>query len=734
VNITGGTLEGTGTVTGALNVTGGTVVGGSLSSTPATLNVSGAYSQSGSGILQADINTGDTPQSSIVNVTGSSGTPGSPGSVNLSGGTLLIDGQSSLALNTPYTVMTFAASDLYGQFAQVKTEGSLGSNTGNGDSVNLGNGDTLEVLYNEASGVIQVEMVTTPASTTYTWDVGSGTWNASSGADWNPPGNSTTPSSNSNVTIGTGGGGTVTLAQDQTIASLSITNGYTLSGSGNSITTTGNVSLVSGATLSIDDMNVGGTFTDSGSATFAGVLTMNGAGQLLVSSGSLTGGINGSGTFESSAGTNTLGNVTIYKGTTFTSTSGATTDISSGAAIVNQGTFVVDGTSSNAIVNLLGNVTLSGGGEVLLKTKSGTAFLRGGGFTLTNTNNTIEGAGTIGDNAALAIVNKGTIDANSSGQNLIVSQGAGGVTNTGTLEATGGGTLNLYGAVTNTGGSITASGTSSDVDVQSTTIVGGTLNTASGGLLQTVGSSILNGVTISTGSTYTTAAGATTQLNTSLTNDGTFLIDGSAGNAVVNLGSAVTLSGGGTVTMKTGSGTAFLRGVGLTLTNTNNTIQGAGTIGDNGALAIGNQATIDANASGQSLNLSQGGGVVTNTGTLEATGGGTLQIFSKVTNTGGAITANGGTVNIDGATITGGTLNATGANLMQTVSGTTSTLNGVTISTGSSYTTGDGATTDLNTSLTNDGTFLIDGSAGNAVVNLGSNVTLSGGGVVKYEV
>ena len=712
-------------------MTGGTVVGGSLSSTPATLNVTGAYSQSGSGILQADINTGDTQQSSIVNVTGSPGTPGSPGSVNLSGGTLLIDGQSSLALNTPYTVLTFAANDLYGQFAQVKTEGSLGSNTGNGDSVNLGNGDTLEVLYNEASGVIQVEMVTTPASTPYTWDVGSGTWNASSGADWNPPGNSTTPSSNSNVTIGTGGGGTVTLAQDQTVASLSITNGYTLSGSSNSITTTGNVSVASGGALSIDDMNVGGTFTDSGSATFAGVLTVNGAGHFTMSSGSLTGGINGTGTFDSSAGTNTLGSVTIYGGTTFTTISGATTDISSGAAIVNKGTFVIDGTSSNAVVNLLGDVTLSGGGAVLLKTKSGTAFLRGGGFTLTNTNDPIEGAGEIGDNAALTIVNKGTIDANAPGQNLNVGQGGGGVTNTGTLEATGGGTLNLYGAVTNTGGAITASGTSSDVNVESTTITGGTLNTAGGGLLQTVSSSVLNGVTISSGSTYATGDGAITQLNTSLTNDGTFLINGSSGNAVVNLGSNVTLSGGGAVTMETSSGTAFLRGSGVTLTNTNDTIQGAGTIGDSAALAITNQATIDANASGKTLSLSQGGGVVTNTGTLEATGGGTLQIFSKIANTGGSITANGGTVNIDDATITGGTLNATGTNVMETVG--SSDLFGVTISTGSTYDTAAGATTQLDTSLTNDGTFLIDGSAGNAVVNLGSNVTLSGGGVVTMK-
>ena len=184
------------------------------------------------------------------------------------------------------------------------------------------------MLYNEAAGAVQVELVATPSSTTYTWDVGSGTWNASSSADWNPPGNGTTPSATSNVTIGTGGGGTVTLAQDQTIASLSITNGYTLSGSGNSISTTGNVSLAGGAALTLEDMNVGGTFTDSGSATLTGVLTINGAGQFTMSNGSLTGGINGTGTFESSAGTDTLSNVTIYQGTTFTATDGATTNLS----------------------------------------------------------------------------------------------------------------------------------------------------------------------------------------------------------------------------------------------------------------------------------------------------------------------------------------------------------------------------------------------------------------------
>jgi hypothetical protein len=223
VNVTGGELEGIGTVTGAVNNNGGgTVVGGSQGGATGTLTVSGAYNQSGAGILQADINTGDTQQSSIVNVTGP-GNPGAPGSVNLTGGTLLVDAETALALNTPYTVMTFGAGHLYGLFSQVETTGALGNNTGNGTSVNV-TGGTLQVLYNEASGTVQVELVATPAATAYTWNASTGTWNTTNTMAWNPPNNGTVPGSNSDVTIGTNGPGTVTLAQDETLDSLSITS------------------------------------------------------------------------------------------------------------------------------------------------------------------------------------------------------------------------------------------------------------------------------------------------------------------------------------------------------------------------------------------------------------------------------------------------------------------------------------------------------------------------------
>ena len=142
-------------------------------------------------------------------------------------------------------------------------------------------------------------------------------------------------------------------------------------------------------------------------------------------------------------------------------------------------------------------------------------------------------------------------------------------------------------------------------------------------------------------------------------------MNGSASNAVVNLGSNVTLSGGGVVTMETSTGTAYLRGSGVTLTNTNDTIQGAGFIGDSGALAIDNGGTIDANSSGQSLNLGQGGGALTNTGTFEATGGGHLLVAGALGGAGQLEVGANSTVELGGATSESTTfLSATAATLL----------------------------------------------------------------------
>ena len=69
--------------------------------------------------------------------------------------------------------------------------------------------------------------------------------------------------------------------------------------------------------------------------------------------------------------------------------------------------------------------------------------------TLTNVDNTISGAGQLG-NGQLTLVNEGTIDADGTNA-LVIDTGAHTVTNTGTLEATGTGGLVIHGDIANSG-------------------------------------------------------------------------------------------------------------------------------------------------------------------------------------------------------------------------------------------------------------------------------------------
>jgi hypothetical protein len=213
--------------------------------------------------------------------------------------------------------------------------------------------------------------------------------------------------------------------------------------------------------------------------------------------------------------------------------------------------------------------------------------------------------------------------------------------------------------VANTG-NITANG--GTVTLNAATINGGTLTQTGGGMLQTItgGQATLNGVTLSSGSTYSSGNNSVTIVSGTITNNGTFQITSAANNSFLNLSNNTTLTGGGTITLNQG-GAGFpiieQQVGGLTLTNSNNLIQGAGIIG-NGGLTVINNGTITANQSGATLLLNGSGGV-TNTNLIEATGGG-LQISTVINDAGGNITpANGSSVLLN-STIQGGTLNTLG--------------------------------------------------------------------------
>ena len=113
--------------------------------------------------------------------------------------------------------MTFGAGDLVGQFAAVQD----GSAIGDGSNVNLGDGTTLEVFYNNDGGNIQIERVNNSSlATSYNWTDATGNW--STAADWS---GGQVPNPTANVVIGNTTTGNVTLnssSGDTTVNSLSI--------------------------------------------------------------------------------------------------------------------------------------------------------------------------------------------------------------------------------------------------------------------------------------------------------------------------------------------------------------------------------------------------------------------------------------------------------------------------------------------------------------------------------
>ncbi|CDX46534.1 Outer membrane adhesin like proteiin (modular protein) [Mesorhizobium sp. ORS 3359] len=109
----------------------------------------------------------------------------------------------------------------------------------------------------------------------------------------------------------------------------------------------------------------------------------------------------------------------------------------------------------------------------------------------------------------------------------------------------------------------------------------------------------------------------------------------------------VSLQGGGQIVLSDNAAN-LISGTGpdVALINIDNTISGAGQLGD-GMLGIDNRGTIIATGT-NALVIDTGGSVVTNSGTLEATGSGGLIVAGALANS-GKLWANGGNIDIDGA-------------------------------------------------------------------------------------
>lgn len=153
-------------------------------------------------------------------------------------------------------------------------------------------------------------------------------------------------------------------------------------------------------------------------------------------------------------------------------------------------------------------------------------------------NDTISGEGLIGTGHGMSYINSSTVvDANVSGQTLNFDLNGGTITNDNLLEAANGGTL-LFSSRTggNSGATIKASGTGSQVVLNTTTVQGGTLT----GPLVAENGSLLDGTTSDgiTTNNLTISDGSTVSIAGTVHNTGTVTLQGTGDQTALYAGNS----------------------------------------------------------------------------------------------------------------------------------------------------------------------------------------------------
>ena len=378
--------------------------------------------------------------------------------------------------------------------------------------------------------------------------------------------------------------------------------------------------------------------------------------------------------FQATAGTGSGANAGVID------VSGGSLEL--GGSVVNSGSMLIGGGSSQGSLTLASYASLTGGGAITLSGSKNNQLLSNG--TVTNVDNTISGAGIF--SASLTNDTAGIIDATGmeNGLELEIAQGGGrAIHNYGLIESTGSAGMLIYGEER-----MTNAGTIEVNNANTLTILWSDINNNGGEIVATDGSTLgVYGIGGIGGGTVDIEAGATLNCSDpSLHGNGAFIYANTFENAglisipaygflvadgtLINTGTIslnassqearlspevepLVLIGGGVVTLSDSSENVFDAVSGdAGLLNVNNTITGAGNIGD-GDLGVDNEAegVFDATGTDNVLEFDAVAGL-TNTGLIESTGAAGMLIDGGTTYNNGTIAAIGsGALTIEQATI-----------------------------------------------------------------------------------
>ncbi len=342
-----------------------------------------------------------------------------------------------------------------------------------------------------------------------------------------------------------------------------------------------------------------------------------------------------------------------------------------------------------------------------------------GTYTLTN-DNTIMGQGEIGSGFA-SITNMGSIEATTGTLTIDPTAAPAAIDNSSTLGADGvSATLKITDVpVTNTGTLLATGGGTVALDSEVVTNGSGTVEVDTGSFLTLTGiNSIANGKLVNSGS-VTDLGALTLSSGIQVTNTGAITIgDGIIADTLTLSGTTVTGTGSITVKMAatlTATGTDMI--VGASASN-QGSITNTGTITDNGDFTLKNET-------------------VTNTGGTFTVGGPDTLTLTNVTFTGGHLTvASGATLDLNNTTINGVILSDTGAIINITgdskIDGVDKTISGmITVDTGQTLVVDHSL---LIATVTNKGTGLTAGTVkvdSGTTSDFGGTATITGGNLVN---
>lgn len=293
---------------------------------------------------------------------------------------------------------------------------------------------------------------------------------------------------------------------------------------------------------------------------------------------------------------------------------------------------------------------IDGPGQIVLHGESDPNMARLDGYygnLIQGSEHTIRGAGTIN----VDLNSAGQVIADQNGYTLLLNGSA--KANSGLLEATHGGVLELASITLTQAGPAQLLADGGRVRVNASTVNGGTLNTMNGGVIETAGNAGLTDVTslgelrVPGGSwTYLRGAGTTNEGTIGINPDGSGT-DGGVYVAAYNH----LLQGDGEIVLRTAgdpNDARITHSYGTLIQAAGHTIRGAGRI----LVGLTNEGLVQADVPGQTLLLDDQ--VKTNNATYQAIDGGILRLERETTQgPSGRILADGGTVEI-ACNITGG--------------------------------------------------------------------------------